>query len=115
MDSNNHPKPHPPIKKLSAEVRLDEQTATADILASLEARVFGETSPEEKPSEEATHPIPAGEYVPAPTEKKPYVLKEHLTERPFKHHEGLQQLKESIDQPSARYSGKNRSSSKGRK
>lgn len=42
-------------------------------------------------------PLPVGENVETKTEeKKPFVLRPHLTERPLKHHEGLEALKQSL-------------------
>lgn len=76
MDSTNHPKPHPPIKKVEPEITK----APTQVI-------------EEKVEKSATE-VPA-----KPQDKKPFKLTEHLTERPFKNHEGLQQLKESITEP----------------
>lgn len=83
MDSINRPKPHPPIKKV---VEVDISTNKQENTPATPV----ETSTESK----------------APA-KKPYVFKEHLTERPFKNHDGLQKLKESIttEEPRPRYLG----------
>ena len=76
MDSINRPKPHPPIKK--AETPKVEETPTEAIEVKVEQLGTGKT---------ATVKVP---------DKKPFKLTEHLTERPFKNHDGLQKLKESI-------------------
>jgi hypothetical protein len=91
MDSTNRPKPHPPIKK--TEAPKSEETSTEVVKVQVEQLGTGMTT---------TVKVP---------DKKPFKLTEHLTERPFKHHEGLQQLKESIgekqadEKPRPRYSG----------
>jgi len=64
------------VKKTSTVISsMPEDVATAPLLPEAQ-----ETKRNEKPAED----------------KRPFVLKPHLTERPLKHHEGLQQLRESI-------------------
>src|SRR4051794_22601255 len=107
MDSTNRPKPHPPIKKT-----VEEKTSPINSPFSDEAlfeklrqqaseNSIGPKNPRrvKKSDEERVEKKPA--------EKKPFVFKEHLTERPFKNHDGLQKLKESIttEEPRPRYLG----------
>lgn len=40
---------------------------------------------------------------PGPSEKKPYVRRDHLSQKPFTDHDGLKELQKKMNSPKAEY------------
>jgi hypothetical protein len=89
------PKPAPPLKKLSKEtvVFLDEIHELTDAVLE-EARIVEVSLMKEVNPKYGVYPIE--ESVVNPVKKKPFITREHLTQKAFSDNDNLQELKKQL-------------------